>query len=310
MPEFTVSRSIEINATPDKVFDVVADFGTWTKWSPWLCAEPTATVVVSEDSNSVGSLYSWEGEIVGKGEIEHQSLDRGRHIQEEIRFQKPFKSKSEVSFDFESMDDGTKITWNMCGSLPWFLFWMKATMEITIGMDYERGLKMLKEWMETGTVLSKTNIRGVESIGPIHMFGVRKVCSVDDIGTSMEAAFQEACDMASEHNLPKEGEPLSVYHCADMKAQTFDLTAGFCTPRPLEQEVSGVSTWSLPASRALAVEHVGSYENLGNSWGAAYQYARYKKLKQSKLGTFEVYKNSPDDTAPAELRTEIFLPLR
>ena len=309
MPEFSVSRSIEINASADEVFGVVADFGTWTKWSPWLCAEPTAKVVVSENSNSVGSLYSWEGEIVGQGEIEHEALDRGKHIQEEIRFQKPFKSTSSVSFDFEATNAGTRISWNMLGSLPWFLFWMKSMMETTIGMDYERGLKMLKEWIETGTVLSETNIRGVESIGPIHMFGARKVCSVDDIGPSMESAFKEASDRAAEHSLPTDGERISVYHCVDLKAQTFDFTAGFSLSSPPPNE-SSLATWSLPASQALAVEHIGSYENLGNAWGAAYQYARYKKLKQSKTGTFEIYKNCPDDTAPGELRTEIFLPLR
>ncbi len=55
---------------------------------------------------------------------------------------------------------------------------------------------------------------------------------------------------------------------------------------------------------------MGNYDHLGNSWSAANQYARYRKLKQSKVGTFEIYRNTPNDTAPAELRTDIFLPLR
>ena len=35
----------------------------------------------------------------------------------------------------------------MRGALPWFLFWMRPAMETFIGMDYERGLKMLKDWL-------------------------------------------------------------------------------------------------------------------------------------------------------------------
>lgn len=57
-------------------------------------------------------------------------------------------------------------------------------------------------------------------------------------------------------------------------------------------------------------EHVGSYSHLGNAWSAANQFARDKKLKQSKVGAFELYKNDPKDTTAADLRTEIFLPLK
>ena len=73
---------------------------------------------------------------------------------------------------------------------------------------------------------------------------------------------------------------------------------------------AALSTWSIPSAQALCVEHTGSYENLGNGWSAAHQYARYKKLKQSRVGTFEIYKNDPEETAPADLITEIFLPLK
>jgi effector-binding domain-containing protein/uncharacterized protein YndB with AHSA1/START domain len=310
MPRYHVQRSIQINASPRKVFDTIADFGTWTKWSPWLCAEPSAKVTVTEDASSVGSIYAWQGEIVGQGEIEHRELQPGHRIDEEIRFAKPFKSKSKVSFELEPAGEGTKLTWHMDGSLPWFMFWMKSMMEVFIGMDYERGLKMLKEWIETGKVLSKTKIRGVEPVGPLRVAGVRKKCLLSDIGPAMDAAFAEAKPKLDAHNLPTDGQPISVYHDFDMKAQVFDITSGFVIPETSATVPAGLSHWSLPATKALCVEHVGSYGHLGNAWSAANQFARYKKLKQSKVGAFELYKNDPKDTAAADLRTEIFLPLR
>ena len=192
MPRYDVQRSIQINAPPEQVFETVSDYGSWTTWSPWLCAEPDAQVTVSGDSSSVGSIYSWKGKIVGEGELEHRQLQPGRLIEDEIRFVKPFRSQSQVAFELEAVGEGTKITWQMRGSLPWFLFWMLPQMEVLIGMDYERGLKMLKEWIETGQILSQTKIRGVESVGPLQMAGVRKSCAMSEIGPSMEAAFAEA----------------------------------------------------------------------------------------------------------------------
>lgn len=310
MPGFHVHRSTVVNDTPENVFEKVSDFSTWTTWSPWLCAEPDAEVNVSADSASVGSIYSWKGEVVGQGEVEHQKLEPGRRIEEEIRFVKPFKSKSRVLFDFEPAEGGTRVTWHMKGSMPWFLFWMIPQMEIFIGMDYERGLKMLKEWIETGTILSETKVRGIEPVGPLKIAGVRKTCSLKDVAPSMEAAFAEATDMFCKHDLPTGGAGASVYHHFDMKAQTFDYTSGFIVPESVDLAAAGVSGWTIPSVRALRVDHIGSYENLGNGWSAAHQHARYKKLKQSKVGTFEIYRNDPAETAPADLLTEIYLPLK
>jgi hypothetical protein len=63
--------------------------------------------------------------------------------------------------------------------MPWFLFWMISQMEVFIGMDYERGLKMLKEWIETGSILSTTKICGIESVGPLKMAGLRNRSRVE-----------------------------------------------------------------------------------------------------------------------------------
>ncbi len=310
MPKFHVQRSTTIEASLDKVFEVVSDYSTWTTWSPWLCAEPTAKVTVSEDSTSVGSTYAWEGEITGAGEMEHLQLEPGVHIEDEIRFLKPWKSVSKVSFDFESAGDGTKITWHMNGSMPWYMFWMIPMMEPYIGMDYERGLKMLKEWIETGEIQTKTNIRGVESIGPLRVAGVRKTCSFDNIGTSMKEAFEEASGKFEEQSISIEGHGISIYHDMNMKAKTFDYTSGFVLGDSVGEVPAGLSTWSIPSVQALVTEHHGRYDHLGNAWSAANQHARYKKLKQSKAGAFEIYTNDCDTTPPAELETIIYLPLK
>ena len=308
MPKFHVHRSTEIAASPQRVFEAVADFGTWTTWSPWLCAEPDADVRVSDDASSVGSLYSWQGDLVGQGEIEHRRLEPGRLIEDEIRFIKPFRSQSNVSFDFEPAGDGTRITWHMRGSLPWFLFWMKPQMEVFIGMDYERGLKMLKEWLETGEIQSTTNIVGVEQMGPLQVAGIRRQCAIKDIGETMGDALCKAQQAIQKGGLPSDGEVVSVYHKFDIKAQQVDYTSGITVPASTAAP-EGLSLWSLPETRALRVTHVGSYENLGNAWSAAQQFTRYKKLKQ-RHAPLEIYKNSPEDTPPAELRTEIFLPIK
>ena len=119
-------------------------------------------------------------------------------------------------------------------------------------------------------------------------------------------AFQKL----SQADLPTDGAVISVYHKFDLKAQTFDFTSGFAIPDSAGPIPADLSSWSIPAMQALRVQHIGSYEHLGNAWSAAHQFARYKKLKQSKVGAYEVYRNDPEKTPPAELCTEVFLPLK
>ncbi|MCA9134557.1 MAG: SRPBCC family protein [Planctomycetales bacterium] len=310
MPRYHVQRAIQIAASREKVFETVADFGTWTTWSPWLCAEPDAQVTVTGERAAVGAKYAWQGEIVGAGEIEHLRLEAPRSIEDEIRFIKPFRSQSNVGFELEAVGEETKITWHMQGKLPWFMFWMSSMMETMIGMDYERGLKMLKDLLETGHIESHTSVQGVTSIGPLHMLGVRNTCTVQEIGKSTEAALGKAKQLLQQHHLPSDGEMISVYHRFDMKTGTFEHTSGYIVPAPEPAAGTGLSSWSTPATRAFQVTHIGSYAHLGNAWSAANMISRYKKLKMCKTGTFELYKTTPPETPSGELRTEIYLPLR
>ena len=310
MPKFTVAKSAHINASPERVFEFVSDFGTWTKWSPWLAAQSDPSVVVSENSNSVGSQYSWEGDVVGKGSIQHMELVPGKSIEDKLQILKPWKSQSDVRFDFVGSDEGTEITWTMNGSLPLMLFWMKSMMVNMIGMDYARGLKMLGELIETGSIQSQTKIRGIETVGPLHMVGVRTNAKMDDIDKVMEAALTEVSSKLTDVCLAEEGAGISVYHDMNMKTCVLDFTSGFLVQDP-NISVPGLSLWSLPECKAFTVEHVGKYEHLGNPWNAAYQNVRYKKLKQNKkAGTFEIYRNDPKETDPKDLVTEVFLPLK
>lgn len=311
MPRFHVERSIEIAASPETVYDKVVDYKTWTSWSPWLCSEPTAKVTVSENSNSVGSTYAWEGQIVGSGEIEHVKLEADRRIDDEIRFLKPFKSQSNVAFDIERTGNGTKLTWVMDGSLPWFMFWMKSMMQTFISMDYDRGLKMLKEYIETGTVHSQTKILGVEQVAPITMIGIRKSCSLQAIGPSMEAAVSELLPLLEKHGIAHDGALMSAYHKFNLKSQTCDYTVGKIVPNDQSKSVTApLEVWSCPELKALCVEHLGDYKHLGNGWSAANQYVRYKRMKQSGCSAFEIYTNDPHELPIDQWCTKIYLPLR
>ncbi|MBL8891761.1 MAG: SRPBCC family protein [Planctomycetaceae bacterium] len=310
MPAYQVSRSVEIQCDPEQAFEAVSNYRTWTTWSPWLIAEPEAKVTISQNASSIGSTYAWDGKVTGAGELEHQVLERGKRIEDELRFKRPFKTVCQTSFHFAPSRFGTKVTWNMNAKLPWFMFWMIPMMKTFIAMDYQRGLAMLKDWIETGSIPSRCSVHGKKSIGPVRMAGVVGRCSVFDVGSSMEQAFEQARSEFRRLGLPSEGEMISVYTRFRMGAGEFEYISGWMIPPAVEVKSPRLKVWTLPAGPAFQVDHVGSYRHLGNGWGVANQLVRHQKLKQQRTGTFEIYRTTPPDTPEDEFLTEIYLPLR
>lgn len=310
MPKFQVEKSIVIQAAPERVFEALADYGTWTTWSPWLIAEPEAKVTVSRNPSSIGSTYAWAGQITGEGILEHKILEPYRLIEDDLNFLKPFKSYARTVFRLTPTNGGTNVRWSMDSSLPWFMFWMVDMMKTFIGMDYARGLAMLKEWIETGTITSQSNIHGIEQLEAIRMAGIAATSPVDQVGLSMEEAIKAAQAEFKRLGIPMDREMISVYTKFRIKQGSFDYISGYLIPDNVQIPAnSPLKVWSLPPRKAFRVEHIGSYHHLGNGWSIANQIARHRKLKQCRSGTFEIYRTVPP--APeADLVTDIYLPLK
>ena len=309
MPAYNIQRSISIDAPPEKVFDTIADFTSWPTWSPWLPIDPDVELTYTGEPGTEHSGYGWNGDVVGQGEMEHLRLDRPSRIEDDLRFIKPMNSRSDVSFDLASVDGSTKVTWNMNGKLPFFLFFLKGQIETFVAMDYDRGLKMLKEYIETGEVLTKLDVMGVESFDDMNVVGVRDESSLQQIGPAMDKAFGAVTAAVERNELSDDGEMISVYHANDMKQGRLDFTSGYVTESSATVP-NGFESTVIPAGKTLHVRHTGCYSNLGNAWSGAYQYARYKKLKIAKRPGFEIYRNDAKTTPPAELITDVYIPLK
>ncbi|MEE2936523.1 MAG: GyrI-like domain-containing protein [Planctomycetota bacterium] len=308
MPHYAIKRSILIDAPAEQVFDTVADFATWPTWSPWLQIDPKVALNYTGKPGSLNAGYQWTGEIVGQGEMQHFVLNRPRRIEDNLRFIEPVNSRADISFDFESVDHSTKVTWQMTGKLPWFLFWLKPTITMFISMDYDRGLKMLKEFVETGEVLSELEVLGTEIRKEIHVLGVRDSAAITQIGPVTEKALQKVDNTMQSFEITPASGAISIYHPVNLKRGRFEFTTF-----PVSLAVtppSGLQCIQIPAGKFLRVRHTSSYDNLGNAWSGIYQYARARKLKIAKRDGFEIYRNHPKETPLNELVTDVYVPLK
>ena len=183
-------------------------------------------------------------------------------------------------------------------------------METFIGMDYERGLGMLKVYLETGSVSSYSIIEGNVMLPEQRYIGIPNQCTLDELGTVMKNDFEKLYDFMKENDIAMDSIPFCIYNRFDI----FRKEAEYIACIPVKKELSLPQGWvkgKVSSQEALKTIHKGAYLHLGNAWMTGMSYARVKKIKTGKRPVgYEFYPNNPYDTAEEDLITEIYLPLR
>ena len=307
MPKINVSRKKIINVPVEKAYNLLSDMGKWQDWSPWLIAEPEAKVNVRSDNK----YYDWTGTRVGEGNMEIVDQVENKSIRYDLNFIKPWKSNAKVEMHTKGVDGGTEIKWSMDSSLPFFMFWMKKMMEGFIGMDYDRGLNMLKDYAEDGKVHSKLNFIGHGKYPGCNYISISRSCSIQEMPKLMEADFTDL--MSYTHTVKgfRPQDAFSMYHKWDIPNQKVKYTAGVPYDALPADLPSHYNKGSIPPIKTYTMEHVGPYQHLGNAWSTLYSMHRNKEFKPLKnIHPFETYGNSPKDTDPLDLISRIHFPIR
>ncbi|MFZ2502895.1 MAG: SRPBCC family protein [Nocardioides sp.] len=151
MASYTVSRSAQVNATPERVHALVNDFRRWRAWSPWEEVDPELHRTYSGADSGVGARYAWDGnKKAGAGTMEITS-SAPEQIRVALTFTRPFKSTSVTTFDIVPSGHGTATSWTMSGQQRGLmaLIGRLFPMDKMIGKDFEKGLAQLKRAAES-----------------------------------------------------------------------------------------------------------------------------------------------------------------
>ncbi|MEQ1529820.1 MAG: SRPBCC family protein [Methylococcales bacterium] len=308
---YQVTRSIRIDTPLAQVQQTLVNFKTWPQWSPWLCLDKQTQLEYFGADGTPGSGYRWSGQWIGQGQIQQQNISAA-NLDMRIEFFKPWRSVAKVGFKLKAIsEDSTEVTWHMQGGLPFFLFFMKSGLQAYIGMDYQRGLLMLKDYLETGLVYSNSEVLGIVDMPEQHYLGVSRTCSIDDISTSMQSACADLQTGFAETGLTRIGAPFTVLHEWNLKTRQCSYTFAFPIAAPAQPVNSTLIQASRAATKALKIIHTGAYKHLGNGWATGYcRLQNDKTLKANKKQpSFEIYISDPAEAAAKDLLTEIYIPV-
>jgi AraC family transcriptional regulator len=141
--------------------------------------------------------------------------------------------------------------------------------------------------------LSRLRLATLRHVGPYHLIG---------------GAFGQLHDIVTRAGLPHR-ELIGVYHDDPAITPEAELRsdAGVIVDEGVALPPGLVEQW-VPAGTYARVEHAGSYAGLPAAWNRFKQdLAAWTGRAQPRGYTFELYRNTPMDTAEPDLRTALYM---
>jgi len=148
--KFEVKRSIEIEATPTEIFPYVNNMRNWIKWTPWnVEVDSTVEYSFSGPLKGVGSQQLWEADEIGNGIMTIQESVEPDSLTYNVIFNENYEMDGKFSFTSIGTNK-TRVTWTMMGQTGFApnRKIMASLMDEKMGIDREKGLKNLKQFVE------------------------------------------------------------------------------------------------------------------------------------------------------------------
>ena len=146
-PAYAVSRSVQVQAPPERVYALVDSSTGWARWGVWYQRDPQMKVTETGAARGAGAAWSWISESQGNGAMTLTAAEPPQRVAYELRIEGFAPSQGDLTL--QPQGDGTRVTWRMHGTMDNGVGrWFGLFMERLVGPDFDAGLANLKALAE------------------------------------------------------------------------------------------------------------------------------------------------------------------
>ncbi len=305
-----VSAGTEIALKPSQIFPFVASYENRDQWDPWVTMDTTTKVVIRPVPGYVGSTYSWDGEMIGTGKMEVQSVVENEYIKSSIWFGE-IETPGVVEWTFEPAGEGTSINWSFAEETSYPF----GRLRMLIGKSFmrksfETGLENLKVYLEENPPpLSYLGKITIETVEPVTTMTARGSGTMETIGQEMERLYGLIMAEIQNQQLQVAGPPFAHYLDFDEATGFSNYLAGI----PVTgggRKAGEVEPKTYGDMRVVQAIHTGPYEEFMSSYMELDEYVQANGLETTGEA-FELYLTDPmSEQDPSKWQTIIAFPLK
>ena len=291
--DYDVSRSKVIDAPIPVVFGYLKSLKKQNTWGPWSKQDPDMKVTYEGEDGTVGFSSAWESDIVGKGRQEITSLT-GNTVETKLTFYMPWGESSSTGYMHASdAEEGTEVTWGIRGENDFVgrIFGVFMNMDKSIGPMFETGLDSLKAMVERDVqeAYQGYTVQTVDWSAKQYL-AVRNTVAIDKMPELLGGYYGTVMGALEKAGGQMTGPATGLYYTWDMENNSTDMAAAV----PVAATVKNPATQmiSIPAGKALLIEHLGAYDKLGEAHEAMDAYINSTSA-QIKPPAIEEYITDP-----------------
>lgn len=312
---YDVNDSLIIKAPPEVVFKKVNDYKNWESWSPWNNKDASTTYNYAEKTSGEGASFSWEGDM--NGSLTTTKVIPNKEIEQDLTIKTPLgKRDSKMYWNFEQVDEGTKLTWGQKGEHTL----LDKVYNSISGNDFdgeihkmnEEGLNNIATGVAEDMKVFSVNVDGVTQYGGGYYMYTTSVAKKNELRERMQPMMNQVIKFIKKNNLNMAGMPFTIYNSIDNE----NGTVIFSTCVPVKEQVitpegSPVVCGFMNPVSTVKTTLKGNYDYLPEAYSKAKEYIqKNNQTIDSERKTFEVYANDPAEVLnPADWLTEVYIPI-
>jgi effector-binding domain-containing protein len=310
--KFEITRTAQVNAPADYVFEEVNDLQKWTNWSYWYSLDPKTEMKYGEKKSGIGASYEWKSEKTGEGKLMVTESTPSASVAADLFFMEA-EEPAKAWYKFEPNEQGTNVTMGFStdfGMNP-IMRWMGVIMfssEMEKAFDYN--LKKLKEVAE-GKPKFSVAITEEETV-PINYIGISTTMGYEDekaIAAQMGKSFGELASVLAKARVDMTGPAFALYPMWDEATKQMEMVCAFpvsadakLPPKYKVMQTSG--------GKAIKGIHTGDFGKMMATHEEIMKYISLKKLEINGAPS-EVYITDPmAEKDTTKWVTEIYYPVK
>lgn len=314
--EFKVTRSIIVHVPAELAFEAVNDLKTYEDWGP--CHEEDSTIVVNygKETSGIHATHTWTS-ADSNGKIWMTEVRPNEIIRQKIQLEN--YEPGEMIWNFESLEDSTKLLWTIKSDKAPFVFKLAAVYsggwENMLAPSQEKGLdnlsEMLSKQYEENRSFSISDPK-IVSLDSVQFMGIKVKTKIDN--ESMSDAFSQYIPIVTrqvmQHGLnTNDFTPGAVFYKWDEAKNESTMLIGVKLKENITLKDLAMDTYSTLASKAVMVTKFGNYGNGDREAHAAIgEFINHNQFTP-EYPIFELYSNDPGNVKPKDIQTDIYYPL-
>ncbi len=304
---YHVERSTVINGNKAMIYNLTSNFAKWELWTPWKEMDTAATYKMVGEDGKVGTIWSWDGKVVGDGQMTLTQLVPGELVGYDIAFHHG-KYKSQGKIIIEATGDSAKVSWIDEGDLGYnpISRYMGLFMGKMMTPEFDKGLAKLKKVVE----LRKGWPKIEEKVMPEQtVLLIRDSAGPKTYEKVFSKGFGEIMQFTKANKINVTGPPFAVY----LKYDTVTMFSVMDMGIPVDKADKGkgrIRVEKIPAGNAVVAYYFGPYDKTGPTYNALHQYCK-ESGKISTGGPWEIYVTDPmTEKDPMKVETDIVFPVK